>query len=488
MPDLQGRPILWQPSPRQREFLAAPDDEVLYGGAAGGGKSDALMFDALGIPYEALKWDKYRALLVRKTYAETEQLVDRAAFWYPKVWPGVRKSGHEFIFPSGAKIVFGYLDHENDRFQYAGDEYQWCGLDECTLQKSSVGIEYLWYFRMRSTNPKIPVMKRAATNPGNVGHAWVKKWWRIPNDGSPTRFSIQQTVIDPTTGEETIVTIRRRFIPAKLWDNVHAPDSYRTTYAASLQMLPEKDRRKFLDGRWDVMEGQFFTEWDPAMHVVDPFEVPKDWPRWIAMDWGMSHPYSIGVYAMDFAGVIYRYKEAYGWGGEPNVGTREKAREVAERLKKLIEPERRARIQFLNNPADKSMWNNVGHERSIADEFLKAGIMIRKSSSGPNSRISGLNEIRQRLSDRTFKATRNCEHLIRTLPDVQADPQKDGDTLDGQEDHAIDELMYSLVSRRPKATRSARQSPPPPTSGAYLDWLQEQQRLQQQQRLTGRLR
>jgi hypothetical protein len=489
MPDHNGRPILWQPSPRQSEFLAASEDEVLFGGAAGGGKSDALMFDCLGLQFEALKWDKYRAIVFRKTYPETEQLFDRAAYYYPKIWAGVKanKSDHEFIFPSGAKVAFGYMEREKDRFRYQGDEYQYVGWDALTLWKHDTAYDFLGLFRARSTNPRIPVLIRATTNPGNVGHAWVKKRFRVPNDGKGSRFISERTVTGP---DGAPVTVRRsmRFIPSKLNDNTQAPDSFRQAYRNSLLMLTEKDRRKFLDGRWDVMEGQFFTEWDPARHIVQPFEIPRDWPRWRAMDWGTAKPYSVGWYAMDFNGVIYRYRELYGYGGEPNVGTRETAATVAERVKAAEADERRKKIQFLNNPADSAMWGQVGHEKSIADEFTSRGIGIRKSSAAEKSRQSGWNECRQRLADGTFKVFASGEHFIRTIPDLQCDPDKDGDLMDDGEDHAADEWRYSMASRRPKARKDTRQSPPPPTSGAYLDWIAEQKRQADAGRLTGRIR
>lgn len=355
------------------------------------------------------------------------------------------------------------------------------------MWQSDVAYDFIGLFRARSTNPKIPVLIRAATNPGNVGHAWVKKRFRVPNNGTPMSYVMERDVMGPD-GRVEHVRRRVRFVPGRLEDNIYAPESYRSGYRNSLLMLPEKDRRKFLDGRWDVMEGQFFTEWNPAVHIVQPFEIPRDWPRWRAMDWGTAKPYSVGWYAMDFNGVIYRYRELYGWGGEADVGTRETAATVAERVRAAEADERRQKIQFVNNPADSAMWGQVGHEKSIADEFTSRGIGIRKSSAAEKSRISGWNEFRQRLADGTFKVFAGCEHFIRTVPDLQCDPDKDGDLLSDGEDHAADEARYSLASRRPKARQDTRQSPPPPTSGAYLDWEAEQKRKAAAGRLTGRIR
>ena len=316
---------LWTPTEKQNEFLGSSFDEVLYGGSAGGGKSDSLLIDMLGLTQNALKWSRYRAILFRKTFPELSELVDRSKEIYPQIYPGAvyNTTDHEWRFPSGAKILFSYMDKDEDRYRHQGNEYQWVGWDELTHWASPVCYKYL-QSRTRSINPKIKCFTRASTNPGGRGHAWVKEYWRVPNDGTGTRFVHAERV----NGE--IAKSFRQFIPARLEDNPHLSNS---GYREMLLKLPERDRKKLLDGRWDVVEGQFFSSWNPERHIIEAFRIPKTWPRWRAMDWGSTKPYSIGWYTVDPDGIIYRYRELYGWGGEANIGTKESVREVSRKIR-----------------------------------------------------------------------------------------------------------------------------------------------------------
>jgi len=244
--------IAWSPTPPQADFLAAPDDEVLFGGAAGGGKSDALLIDAMQLQQPAaLDWRMYRALLLKRTYPELEQLIDRARWLYPQVVPGAKWNGNDkaIKFPSGAQIEFGYLRRDSDRFQYQGSEYQWVGFDELTLYSSPVAWEYL-ASRVRSTNKDVHVYQRATCNPGGVGHDWVKEYWRIPDLGSPTRFRITQTA-ERRDGSTQTKHTWMRFIPSRLDDNPYLAE---TDYRFRLMRLDEMSRRALLEGRWDVID------------------------------------------------------------------------------------------------------------------------------------------------------------------------------------------------------------------------------------------
>ena len=119
--------VVWQPTPRQAEFLAASEDEVLYGGSAGGGKTDALVIDALGAQHRAVEQPEYRGLLLRRTYAELKEVVDRTQAIYPRVYPGSRYVEPDWRFPSGARLEFGYLDRDTDVFRYQSRQFQWIG-------------------------------------------------------------------------------------------------------------------------------------------------------------------------------------------------------------------------------------------------------------------------------------------------------------------------------------------------------------------------
>jgi hypothetical protein len=234
--------VAWKPTEKQAEFIAADEEEVLFGGSAGGGKSDALLIDALGGQQSACLMPSYRALLMRKSFPELRDLIDRSEALYPLIVPGAQYYAaiKEWHCPSGAKIEFGYLERESDRFMYQGRQYQWIGIDELTQWATPVAYEYL-FSRLRSPGGHLKVYMRATCNPGGVGHRWVRSRFNINDRGDPSVFVVN---ID---GHRK----RRRFIPARLADN---PYLAATDYATRLKTLPDMERRALLEGRWDVID------------------------------------------------------------------------------------------------------------------------------------------------------------------------------------------------------------------------------------------
>lgn len=247
--------IAWQPTPKQEEFLSAPEDVVLYGGAAGGGKSDGLEIDALGLQQGAIAEPDYQAVIFRRSYPELRDLIERSHALYPAVDPGAKYNKQDKVwrFSSGALIEFNFLKREADRHQYQGRAFPYVGFDELTQYPTGVVFRYM-LSRNRTTNPRIKPYMRATCNPGGVGHEWVRQEWRIPDEGSATRFRVE--LKDPETGK--ILIKRFRFIPARLSDNPYLGDDYR----ANLLMQSEMDIRALYYGRWDVVEipGQIYKD------------------------------------------------------------------------------------------------------------------------------------------------------------------------------------------------------------------------------------
>jgi hypothetical protein len=234
MPD-----VLWEPTPKQSEFLAATEDEVLFGGAAGGGKSDAIVIDALGAAFNGFKNPRYRALLIRRTFPQLRELIDRTRSIYPAIDPGAtfKEADKAWEFSSGGKMIFGFCERDADVYQYQGQEFQWIGIDELGHFPTAFVYEYLTS-RLRSPDKGLSCYMRATCNPGPK---WIMQRFGITKSG---QSSVVQLDIEGRT-------FKRRFIPSFLSDNSHLEG---TGYRERLLQLPDAQRQMLLDGRWDVFD------------------------------------------------------------------------------------------------------------------------------------------------------------------------------------------------------------------------------------------
>lgn len=310
----QPRDILWQPSPKQGEFLAAGEDEVLYGGAAGGGKSDGLLIDALGLEQGACELKAYQGILFRRTYKELRDLIDRSREIYGQNCPGARyhDTDHIWTWPSGAKLEFGHINHPNDRFKYRGRQFAYEGWDELTLFPDATAYTYLGS-RLRSPQTRLKCYRRATTNPDGPGHKWVKERWGIANDGSDTCFQVK--VKDEETGRE--YTRWRRFIRATLDDNPYLSE---TEYRIELLSMPPEERDALLRGRWDgiPVKGAFYAEQIGKMRREGRItKVP--YYEGIAVDtyWDLGHSDATAIVCHQSVALQERFPFAYENSGQP---------------------------------------------------------------------------------------------------------------------------------------------------------------------------
>ena len=427
---IKDRDIIFEPNDGpQTEFLAASEREVFYGGARGGGKSYAMLVD----PLRYCDKQKHRALLIRRTMPELRDLINHSQQLYPKAYPGAkwREQEKEWKFPSGARIEFGYAENLTDALRYQGQSYTWIGIDELP-QYPTEDIYNFLRSSLRSVDPEIPVYMRATGNPGNVGSLWVKNMFvdpAIPN----TKFDIE---IKTPTG---IKKISRRFIPAKLEDNPYLMQT--DDYYAMLASLPEVQRKQFLDGNWEAFEDSSFPEFNKDIHVIKPFDIPRNWMKFRACDWGYSSPACCLWIAVDFDNNLFVYRELY---------TQKVTADMFAR--KVLDAEEGEYIRY--GVLDSSTWARRGDiGPSIAETMILEGCRWRPSDRSPRSRIAGKLEIHKRLRPDeetgypSLFILDNCVNLIRTLPMLPTDKNNPEDVDTHAEDHAYDALRYGCMSR-----------------------------------------
>ena len=458
--------IVWKPQEKQAAFMARGEYEALYGGAAGGGKSDALLCEALRqvhIPH-------YRALLLRKTYPQLSELIDRSRILYGAAFPGAVYNGteHCWRFASGAKIYFGSMQHREDRVNYQGKRYDFIGFDELTHFTFE---EYSYLFsRNRPSGPGTRVYIRAATNPGGVGHGWVKE--RFVDPAPPmTPIEEKQRVILPD-GSEKVFTRSRIFIPSTVFDNGallrNSPE-----YLASLSMLPEAEKQALLYGSWDSFQGQVFREWRNApnprhknTHVIAPFRIPQSWRIWRGFDFGYARPFAVGWFAADTEGRMYHIRELYGCSGVPNEGVKWNPVEIARKIREIEETDENIRGRRIIGVADPSVFDESRGE-SVAQMMAKSPNFIY-FSPGDNNRLPGKMQFHYRLSfdDRgepMFYCFDTCRNFIRTVPNLCYDPRNVEDIDTDGEDHIYDMTRYVMMENPISPPR--REKPPRGLSG-----------------------
>lgn len=440
------RLILQEPSDRQKLFLSSHAKHTAYGGARGGGKSWAVRDKAKRL---CLRFKGIKVLIVRRTYPE---LVNNHINQLREELNGIaryNKSEKIFTFINGSTIKFGYCNNDKDLDQYQGAEYDVIFLDEATQ------LQELWIKKItacvRGVND-FPKRIYYTCNPGGASHGYIK------------RLFIDKQYEDGEVPEDYC------FIQALVTDNKALMES-QPDYIKQLEALPPKLREAWLYGRWDIFEGQFFEDFRPTpdidlctkagitveealeqrrfTHVIEPFEPPRGWNIMRSYDFGYNKPFSLGYWAVDYDGTLYRIMEMYGCTQTPDEGVKWSPDEQFRRIRDFErEHPWLKKRKIVDSVADPAIWDSSRGE-SIAETAARYGIYF---SPGDHERIPGWMQVHYRLQFDNNGYPRmyvfnNCKAFIRTMPLMMYSETKPEDLDTKLEDHCPDEVRYMCMSR-----------------------------------------
>lgn len=454
--------VLFRPAPgAQAAALAAAERDVLIGGAKGMGKSDILVVGAARYAHRPL----HHALLVRTTWGEVQELIDRSQRYYPRLDPRPAWDGENrrWRFPApdgvslGARVQFAYVDDVADIERVQGREWSYIGYDEMGKQRNAAVPDMLLK-ELRCKDKSIVRMFRASANPGQAGHTWIKRRYIIPCGADGSRV-VQVPVKLP---DGTAYHYTRRFVPGRVWDNpVYAEDR---EYLAQLASLPEVLRRQLLYGDWDAGEGLALDELDERRHFVRPFEIPAHWVQYGAFDWGFDHPWVFGWYAVNEDGRIYKI--------DTITGRKQPPWRIAEEIRRKVPVDR---LHYI--AAGHDIWNERRAEGfdgpTIQEQLAAAGVVMSKANI---SRVQGLSTLRMYTAWRGMDVLPSGDRLdgdplfvlfdtpgnrwcYSVLESMVTDPDDREDVLEVEADaernvdgdDAYDETRYGVSSRPPSA-------------------------------------
>lgn len=417
----------------QELFHSATEDDLLYGGASGGGKSYAIT--AEGIKWCA-RYPGLRVLLVRKSYDELEESIFPALrkFGYAKAlgcrWNGVK---NELRFPNGSYFRFRYLETKDDAARRQGGEYQLLLVDELCLMFPGV-VDILRYERLRSAGGLPVIGVRATSNPGGPSHGEVRKRY-----------------VDATDGGRKVVTddngLTIRFIQAKATDNFRLDPMQKKR----LDAIPDPNRRAAMrDGDWGTFSGAVFPQFSRERHCVDAFPVPQSWVRHAGVDWGYTAPFATIWLALDEDKRAWIYRELYA----SHIGEADQARMI-------LQAEDGERI--VARWCDDAMLSVRGDAKPIATVYAEEGVHLTPAGKGPGSRITGLQRWHSYMAEGPacphhrskgwetcpmvhifYPECRNLVAELESLPYATKGNTEDADTH--APDHAYDAGRYILLN------------------------------------------
>lgn len=466
----------YTPSVKQMELHASPANETLVGGAAGMGKSLSISMDPvqtqiLGADGEQARYERGEieesrgwAIHFRREFPRLEQTIARCQRIFRQLDPGIKwdANRHMFTWSCGFRYQFGHLAHDEDRYNYASNEYTHIGYDELWE------IDYESYqfvnTRLRSSDPVLQRKLRIVAGSNPSGN-WVRDYFVDP---APDGGKLLARTLLLDSGERVQRT--RLYIKATLKDN---PDpDFRRTYEIELQDKPAHIRRALLYADWYVVAGAFFAhEFTPA-HVVEPFAIPSGWVRFRSMDWGYKSKGVVLWFAVDTDNNLVVYREL--------TFSRMDAGEVARKIRDIEDAagewDHKRNCSRLTGPADTQIWEQRGTLGPTIFEVMSLeGVDWVQATKNRHASVA---QLLKRLKDRTGEAEvpairffSNCKNTIRTIPAVDTDKTDKELPADGGEDHWLDTVLYGCMYRAATPKTDTL-----PWDQRYYDELQEARR------------
>lgn len=433
----------------QHLFISCPYEDVFFGGARGGGKTDGSLGDWVA---HQEKHGKHAAgIFFRRTYDELEAAQARASALFTPLGAVYKTQKRTWVFPNGATLKMRILLRDQDAAKYQGHSYTWVCFEELTNWPDSHGVDMLRAC-LRNGEAPIPKSFRATGNPGGVGHNWVKARYIDP-------------AVPLTPFYDPDMETWRVYIPSRLEDNQaltkNDPDYWKRVKASANGN--EALLRAWREGDWDIVAGGMFDDlWDRNKQAIDPFAIPSSWRVDRSFDWGSSKPFSVGWWAESDGtqapngityprGSLFRIAEWYGWNGKANEGLKMLAKDVA---KGILERETTMPYKVLPGPADTAIWS-AENGNCIADDMEAAGVKWTRADKSPGSRKSGWERMRAYLKaskdasddEKRLYVFNTCTQFVRTVP-VLPRSERDPDDVDtNAEDHVADETRYRLLER-----------------------------------------
>lgn len=475
---------LYRPAPVQTEFHLCTANEILLGGAAGPGKSLALLMDPIQTQLieEHRRWQRGEitssvgwAIHFRREFPRLEQTIERSHRLFRAIDPGAHweRDNHRWTFSCGYKIQFGHVKDDQDRINYQSNEYTHIAWDElCEFSKE---VYEFVNTRLRTSDPVLQTKLRivAATNPGGN---WVRDYFVEP--AREGRALLTKTIVldDGSEVERT-----RVFIPATLKDN---PDpAFRRRYEMELQDKPPHIRRALLYGDWYVLPGAFFADEFEECHRVKPFTIPSGWKRFRSMDWGYKSPCVVLWWAVDTDNNLICYREL----NFSRLDAGEAARKIRDVEKAHDEWDDRRDCSRLSGPADTQIWEQRGTiGPTIAETMMNEGVYWEKCTK---NRHASVQQFLKRLKDRSgeqkapaIRFFNTCRNTLRTIPAIGTDDNDPELPEDGGDDHWLDTVLYACMYR----TSAAKQDTLPHSLQWYDDLSEARTKRVERQRKGGR--